>query len=170
MAAGGNGAGFMARAILAIAAVVAVVAALAGATALPSQAARLDVADCKRLSEEQTTLRSSGVADDLAKGPDWAKDNLAPERLRQIERFLHVSEVLQFRCPEVIAAAAVRKLEEQARLRAAAEMERQRRWEENFKRISPPERNPTTRVAARANDPDPVPADGRPPLPVRKSR
>ena len=41
---------------------------------------------------------ASGVRDDMGRGPDWARSNLPPERLRSIRRMLEVEEQLEFRC------------------------------------------------------------------------
>ncbi|MCH9807485.1 MAG: hypothetical protein K0U74_07125 [Alphaproteobacteria bacterium] len=133
----------------------------------PAAAERVDSAACKGFELEKAALEKAGIAEDVAKGPEWAKTNLAPDRLRKVGRFIHLDEQLKFRCPDVIAAAAVRQMEEQARLRALAALERARLWEESMKKVVPPERKPKTKVAEikkRARQ------KGIPPLPERKSR
>jgi hypothetical protein len=60
--------------------------------------ASLDKEACARLKAEETTLEQAGARGDMSKGPQWAKLNLAPERLAQIKRLLDVEEQLRFRC------------------------------------------------------------------------
>ena len=55
-------------------------------------AAPLDAATCGMLKGEQVKLEHSGVRNSMAKGPDWAKANLAPEKLEQIKRLLQLDE------------------------------------------------------------------------------
>ena len=94
------------------------------------------------------------------------KNNLSPERLRQVRRFIYLEEQLTFRCPDVIATAAVRQIEEQARLKALAAQERERLWKERMEKILLPEKRPQVKIA-RAK---PIAEGGIPPLPERKSR
>lgn len=129
-------------------------------------AGRIDAGDCRAFEKERAELIKAGVRENLAKGPEWAKRNLAKEQLGKIGRYIEISEQLDFRCPDVIASAAVRKMEEQARLRAAAREERERLWMERMQKIEPPVRKPETKLAKAQK----TPADGTPPLPVRRSR
>lgn len=141
-----------------------VVACAAGVSA--KEAARIDEAACVDFGSEITALKKQGIEGDIERGAEWGKANLSPERLRQIERYIFLDEKLTFRCPNVLAAAAVRQMEEQARLKALAALERERLWLERMKKIPPPERRPQTKVAG-------VKSAARsdvPPLPVRKSR
>lgn len=69
------------------------IASLAPAAAVP-----LEPAACEELREKLETLRSDGAAADMARGPDWARANLAPERLQRIGTLLEVEEQLNFRC------------------------------------------------------------------------
>lgn len=62
------------------------------------RAAPLDVDGCARLKTEQATLEQAGVRGNMAKGPQWAKANLAPEKLEQIRRLLEVEGQFLFRC------------------------------------------------------------------------
>lgn len=133
---------------------------------LASGQKRVDEADCVDFGAEKAELDKTGIAEDLEKGADWGKDNLSPQRLKQIERYLYIDERLTFRCPNVLAAAAVRQMEEQARLKALAALERERLWLERMKKIPSPERKPETLIA-RAKGPE---AHAVPPLPERKSR
>lgn len=132
----------------------------------PSQATQSDVESCKKYEIEKAELSESGIQVDIEKGAEWGKDNLSPERLRQVRRFIYLEEQLTFRCPDVIATAAVRQIEEQARLKALAAQERERLWKERMAKIVPPVRSPQIRVA-RAKS---IAEGGIPPLPERKSR
>ncbi len=145
-----------------------ILAALAAFMASPASTAagRIQVSDCQAFEKEHSDLLAAGIREDIEKGAEWGKANLPKERLDKIARFIEVTEYLDFRCPNVIASAAVRKMEEQARLRAAARQERERLWMERMLKIEPPVRNPETRVAKASG----LPRDGTPPLPVRKSR
>lgn len=53
---------------------------------------------CEALNVEQATLYAGGVKDDMAKGPDWAKGNVKPARLKDIQRFIEIEEQQNFRC------------------------------------------------------------------------
>jgi len=63
-----------------------------------ARASPLDADSCAKLQIEQTQLEFAGVEVDMAKGPEWAKTNLASGRLDQIRRFIEVEEQLLFRC------------------------------------------------------------------------
>ena len=128
-----------------------------------AQAAQTDVDTCKGFETEKVSLDKAGIAADLARGAEWGKGNLAPERLRQVKRFIFLEEQLTFRCPEVLAAAAVRQMEEQAKLKALAAVERDRLWKERMEKVVPPERNPQVRVARVVS----IAEGGVPPLPER---
>ena len=68
---------------------------------LPMPAARtapLDKDGCANLKAEQGQLEQAGTRGNMAKGPQWAKTNLEPEKLTQIRRLLEVDEQLLFRC------------------------------------------------------------------------
>jgi len=62
------------------------------------RAAPLDAQGCARLKEEQGQLEQSGVRASMAKGPEWAKGNLPPDKLEQIKRLIDVDAQLVFRC------------------------------------------------------------------------
>lgn len=68
--------------------------------ALPAAAKKLDKPICDDLKVEQGLLQQKGVPADFAKGPDWAKANASKDRLKDIERLIHVEEQLAFRCPQ----------------------------------------------------------------------
>jgi len=61
-------------------------------------AAALDQEACARLKTELLQLELAGVRVSMAKGPDWAKLNLATDKLDQIKRLLEVEEQILFRC------------------------------------------------------------------------
>lgn len=76
-------------------------AAAALATSGPAvRAAPLDDQACAQLKDEQAQLVKAGAKADLDRGADWAKANLATDRLRQVERYITVEEQLLFRCPQ----------------------------------------------------------------------
>lgn len=75
------------------------VAILSGIIVHPASAAPAAPEECERARSEQTALSSTGAADDLAKGAEWARTNLAPERLKRVARWIELEEVLLFRCP-----------------------------------------------------------------------
>lgn len=132
----------------------------------PAQATQSELESCRKHEVEKTALVKTGIQMDMEKGAEWGKANLSPERLRQVRRFIHLEEQLTFRCPELIAAAAVRQIEEQARLKALAAQERARLWKERMEKIVLPARNPQIKVARAKRIAD----GGIPPLPERKSR
>lgn len=81
------------------AAFAALVAAVAVATAPASATApKIDAEACKEMRVEQTKFVETGILADLARGPEWAKANLAPDKLRQIELFIMLDEQLKFGC------------------------------------------------------------------------
>lgn len=76
-----------------------IVGALGLSTGLDAAvAAPLDQPACEALKTEQTTLASSGVEADWQKGADWGKSNASPDRLKEIERYIAITEQLSFRC------------------------------------------------------------------------
>jgi hypothetical protein len=85
---------------------------LIGAALLSAQtaaAAPLDPAACTDLKTERQGLITAGAKSDMEKGPDWAKTNLAPDRLGKIERLIAVEEQLSFRCGELVTARPAMK-------------------------------------------------------------
>lgn len=53
---------------------------------------------CEELSAELKLLEGGGAAQNVDKGPEWAKANLTPEQINYIRRLIVVREELQFRC------------------------------------------------------------------------
>jgi hypothetical protein len=71
----------------------------AGALALAqARATPLDAETCGRLKGEQTQLENAGAGHNMAKGPQWAKANLGPDKIEQVRRLIEVEEQLLFRC------------------------------------------------------------------------
>jgi hypothetical protein len=58
----------------------------------------LDKASCDQLKAEKAALEGGGALAAMAKGAQWAKDNLKPEQLAQIQRMIDVDGQLLFRC------------------------------------------------------------------------
>jgi hypothetical protein len=71
-----------------------------GAAALPLSASAdpLDKDACGKLQSEKQALVVLGVDKEFAKGPEWAKANLAQAELNLLKRYLTIEEQLKFRC------------------------------------------------------------------------
>ncbi|HEX2842402.1 hypothetical protein [Hyphomicrobium sp.] len=67
-------------------------------------AAPLDPPACTALKTEYDGLIAAGAKADMDRGPEWAKTNLAPDRLGKIERLIAIEEQLSFRCGEQLTA------------------------------------------------------------------
>lgn len=61
-------------------------------------AAPLDAQGCAKLKDERAVLEQAGVRGTMAKGPEWAKTNLPPDKLEQVRRLIDVDAQLTFRC------------------------------------------------------------------------
>jgi hypothetical protein len=61
-------------------------------------AAPLDADACAKLKVEREALEQAGVRGNMAKGPQWAKANLAADKLEQIQRLIDLEGQLLFRC------------------------------------------------------------------------
>lgn len=64
-----------------------------------ASAAPLDGAVCDGMKAEKQKAVATGLPADIERGPDWAKTNLSPERLKEIEHFIELDEQIAFRCP-----------------------------------------------------------------------
>jgi hypothetical protein len=73
---------------------------LAAAFAGTSLAEPLGKEVCNGLRAEHDQLVLAGAKADMERGPEWAKANLALDRIKQIERLIAVGEQLAFRCPQ----------------------------------------------------------------------
>ncbi len=71
-----------------------------GAVAAPfgASADPLDKDACGKLQSEKQALVVLGVDKEFAKGPEWAKANLAQAELNLLKRYLTIEEQLKFRC------------------------------------------------------------------------
>lgn len=78
--------------------ITAAVLAVSFGVSLAASAASLDKDSCNRLKTEQDGLEKGGVRAVMAKGPDWAKANLPPDKLEEIRRTIELDEQLLFRC------------------------------------------------------------------------
>lgn len=72
--------------------------ALALGAMAPAAAVPLDAPACEQLQVQLDALRAEGAADDMARGPEWARANLPEDRLRRVGMLLEVEEKLNFRC------------------------------------------------------------------------
>jgi hypothetical protein len=70
-----------------------------------ANAAPLEQSACAALNNERDRLIASGLKSDMERGPEWAKTNLAADRLQQIQRLIAVEEQLSFRCDKLVTAA-----------------------------------------------------------------
>ncbi len=61
---------------------------------------------CEQLEAERGKLLAIGVDKDMAKGYEWARDNLPQAELDLIREFIEINERLRFRCRPTVAAAA----------------------------------------------------------------
>lgn len=77
---------------------MALVAAALVAHAVVVHAAPLDKEECAKLKGEQVLLEQGGVRASMGRGPEWAKANLAPDKLEQVRRIIEIDEQLLFRC------------------------------------------------------------------------
>jgi hypothetical protein len=76
------------------------IVALAGAP-LGALAAPLDEEACKGVKAEREGLLAKGLEADIAKGAEWGKSNLSPDRLKEVARLIELNEQLTFRCGQL---------------------------------------------------------------------
>src|SRR5262249_40864032 len=77
------------------------IGALLGALSLAlggAAAAALDREACAGIKTELLQVELAGVGVSMGKGPDWAKANLATDKLDQIRRLLEVEAQILVRC------------------------------------------------------------------------
>jgi hypothetical protein len=81
----------------------------------PAAAVPLEAPVCEQLQLQYDALRADGAADDMARGPEWARANLSDERLRRVGILLEIEEKLNFRCglAKITLPAAVEGGEEE---------------------------------------------------------
>jgi len=53
---------------------------------------------CAELAAELSLLEGGGAAENIQRGPEWAKANLTPEQMGYVRRLIAVREDLLFRC------------------------------------------------------------------------
>lgn len=74
-----------------------------------AQAEPLDKAVCLGLRKEKSALVSQGLEKTMARGPEWVEANLDAQTFDQIKRFIHIEELILFRCPATKKRAAKKK-------------------------------------------------------------
>ncbi len=65
------------------------------------QAGDLDRATCRDLRDTRDALISLGVLSDMQRGPKWAADTLAADRIARIKRYVVTIEQVLFRCGSI---------------------------------------------------------------------
>lgn len=58
----------------------------------------LDKKRCAELQVERKKLLNADMRAALDRGPDWVKKHLTDEAIGRVRHFLHVEELIQFRC------------------------------------------------------------------------
>ena len=96
-----------------------IVAVALGASAVLATSARatdpkIDADTCTQLRLEQIKFRQSGIVDDMQKGPEWAKANLTPDRLREVEHYMALDEQVKFGCRDAKLSPEAEKASEAA--------------------------------------------------------
>ena len=76
-----------------------IAAALLAGASCAARAAPLDPDSCAKLKVQLEEIEKTGARDNLARGPEWAKANLAPDKLEDVRRLIETDEQLLFRCP-----------------------------------------------------------------------
>lgn len=99
-------------------AIVALGFAALAASPVSATEAKLDAETCNQLRLEHMKFVESGTAADMQKGAEWARANLAPDKLRDVELFIQLDEQINFGCRDakltldaVRAAEAAKRLE-----------------------------------------------------------
>ena len=70
----------------------------AGLAVVAAVAEPLPKEECEKLKSEQAEFDKSGLRDIVQKGPVWGKANLGADKLKVVERYISVEEMLSFRC------------------------------------------------------------------------
>lgn len=65
---------------------------------VPAFAEPLPKDKCDALAAELSLLEGGGAAENLLRGPEWAKSNLTAEQIGYVRRLIAVREDLAFRC------------------------------------------------------------------------
>lgn len=93
---------------------IALAASLVLATAAFATQPKIDAETCAQLRLEETKFRQSGILNDISKGAEWAKANLTPERLRDVEHYLTLGEQVEFGCRDAKLSPDAEKASEAA--------------------------------------------------------
>jgi hypothetical protein len=93
---------------------IALAASLVSATTAFATQPKIDAETCAQLRLEETKFRQSGILNDMSKGPEWAKANLTPERLREVEHYLTLGEQVEFGCRDAKLSPDAEKASEAA--------------------------------------------------------
>ena len=93
---------------------LALAASAAWASAALATQPKLDAETCAQLRLEQIKFRQSGILNDMSKGPEWAKANLTPERLREVEHYMTLDEQVEFGCRDSKLSPEAEKASEAA--------------------------------------------------------
>lgn len=80
--------------------------------ALPAYAAPIGKKACKTLKKDYERLLETGLQRDMDRGPQWAKNNLPPERIESIKYLIEMEEKLSFRCGHLVTAKPSMKKKE----------------------------------------------------------
>lgn len=73
-------------------------AACVASLSVSASADPFDKEACAKLEVEQKKLLTRDVQEALAKGPDWVKVHLDPEKIEAVRQYLVVEESVMFRC------------------------------------------------------------------------
>lgn len=76
--------------------------------------AKIDAKSCEQLRVKRVQLRKSDIFDSVMKGPAWAKANLNPAQLREVEAYIQLDEQLKFGCREAKPSPIAEKASEAA--------------------------------------------------------
>jgi hypothetical protein len=86
------------KSLLRLIAMMPLAAYAAASLSVSASADPFDKAACAKLEVEQKKLLTREVQEALAKGPDWVKVHLDPEKIERVRQYLVVEESVMFRC------------------------------------------------------------------------
>lgn len=75
---------------------------------------KIDDDTCTQLRAEQAKFQQSGILNDINKGAEWAKGNLSPDRLREIQHYMDLDEQVKFGCRDAKLSPDAQKAREAA--------------------------------------------------------
>jgi hypothetical protein len=93
---------------------IALAAFLAPATGALATQPKLDATTCAQLRVEENKVRQTGILRTINKGAEWAKANLTPDQLSEVQHYLTLDEQVQFGCRDSKLSAAAKKASEAA--------------------------------------------------------